>query len=189
MSAAIIKWIGTIANLESIAVNSDKIEEDMEGDDEGDAGEEDDSGNQMNKKLRLSKRQHNYMVDDEGMPPFQLSARLARLTDSSPVKIFDSASGLTSVIFDGNPEPKYVAVAPTAITPTLSVEGQKPLFGATRGDIAFIAPLLSIILLWLIISLKRTRKQRRAGRMDCELAGPYPKPGVELKGDLESGSV
>ena len=186
---AAVKWIGTLSNLASLMVNTDKIEEDVEGDVEGDAGEEDDSGYQVDEKPRLSERQYSPMDDDEGMPPFHSSTRLARLIDFSPVKTFDSASKLMGLILDGNPEPKYVAVAPTAITSTLSVEGQKPFFGATRGDFAMISPLFLIILLWLVVSLKRARKQRRAGRMDCELVGPYPSPGMETKGDLESGSV
>ena len=183
------KMIGNLSSLASLWVNTEHLEEEAEEGIEGDAGEEDDSGDQADEKPRPSKRQYSYMDDDEGMQPFRLSTRLARLINSPPVKIFDSASELTGLIFDGNPEPKYVAVAPTAITSTLSVEGQKPLFGATRGDFALISPLFLIIILWLFISLKRARKQRRAGRMDCELVGVYPSPGMKTKGDLESGSV
>ena len=180
------KFIGNLSSLASLWTNSDKIEDDLEEDIEGDGGEEEDSRYPVAERPSRFKRQYSYMDDNEGMPPFQSSTRLVQLIDSSLVKIFDSASELTGLIFDGNPEPKYVAVAPTAITSNLSVEGQKPFFGATRGDFAWISPLFIIMLLWLVI-FYRARKQRRAGIMDCELVGPYSSPGMEMKGDLESG--
>ena len=114
--------------------------------------------------------------------------RLAQLIDSSSVKTLDSASELTGLIFEGNPEPQYFAIAPTATPSTLSVKDQKPFFGATRGDFAWISPLFVIILVWLVIFF-RARKQRRAGRMDCESVGQYLGPRMEMKGDLESGRI
>lgn len=182
-----MSWV-MIANLSSLTTlltNTKKAGEDVEEEVEE---EEEDSGDQADEKLRLSKRQYHRMDDDEGMPPLHLSTRLARLIISSPVKTFDSASELTGLIVNGNPEPKYVAVAPTAITSNLSAEGQKHFYGATRGDFAWIGPLFLVILLWFVIIL-RARKQRRAGRLDGESVRLYPSPGMEMKGDLESGRV
>ena len=67
------KLISSLISFASAINDSDETGEDVEGD----AGEEDDSGNQMDKKPRLFKREHSHMDDGEGMPPFQLSARLA----------------------------------------------------------------------------------------------------------------
>lgn len=189
---AVANW----ASLTTLINNSEKLggelEENIEGDEgedvEGDGGEEVDSSYEVAVRPTVSKRQHSHLDDDEGMPPLHSSTRLARLINSSPVKTLDSASELTGLIFEGNPEPKYFAIAPTAIPSTLSVEDQKPFFGATHGDFAWISPLFVIILVWLVI-FHRARKQRRAGRMDCELVGRYLGPKMEMKGDLESGSV
>ena len=201
-------WLTAASGLSTLLVNTEHMVEDAVDDGEGDAEEEDaeeedaeeedaeeedaeeeDDIDWDNPKSRLSKRQYSHMDGDEGMRPFRLSTRRARLINSSPVQIFDSTSELTGVIFDANLEPQYVAVAPTAITSTLSAEGQKPWFEATRGDFAIISLLFSTILLWLIIFRLRARKQRRAGRMDCEAVGPYSSLEMETKRDLESGSV
>ena len=272
MSAALIS---RLANLASLWVNVEHIEEEGEEDVEEGEEEEDDSGDELQEKPRLSKRQCSHMgnVDmringrylcngrraydqdtlrnsgkhpehkrlprqirqhhdnDEGMPPFQSSARLARyfseselgpliqtlsgqevqppslapaslvyaadsagetpqpLIDSSPATTFDSALELKGLISSGNPEPTYVAVAPTANTSTSSVEGLESFLKGTFEGFAIMSPLILVALIWLVIVLKRAKKQRRAARIEHELVGPYPSPVVETKGDLQSGSV
>ena len=183
MAATPWVMIANLASLSTLITNIENGEDklDKEADDEGDSGDD-----QADEKLRLSKRHYNHMEDDESMPPLHSSTRLAQLIDSSPVKPFDSASELTGLIINGDQEPKYVAVAPTTIASNLSVEGQKPFYGATRGDFAWIGPLFLLILFWIVLIL-RARKQRR--RLDGELERLCPSPEMEMKGDLESGSV
>ncbi len=168
--------------------------------------------------------------NDNGMPPFQLLARLARyfskstlgpfiqgpsrkeiqplssapaslahavhsagetpqpLISSPLAKTFDSALDLKDLIFNGNPEPTYVAVAPAAIASPSSAEGLESFLRA-RGGFALASPLFFVFFLWLVISVKRANKQRRVARIEHELVGPYSSSMVERKGDLESGSV
>ena len=181
------------------------------------------------KEIPHQKRQQQ--GNNNGVPPFQSLARLARylsksvrgpliqgpsgeeiqpqssapasflyavhsagetpqpLISSSLAKTFDSALDLKDLIFDGNPQPTYVAVAPTATIFPSSAEGLKSFLSATLGGFALASPLFVIFLLWLVISVNRANKQRRVARIEHELVGPYPSPTVERKGDLESGSV
>ena len=188
------------------------------------------SGNYPEDK-RLSRQIRQHHDNDEGMLPFQSSARLARyfsesklgpflqrlsgqevqppslapaslvhaadsagetpqsLIDSSPATTFDSALGLKGLISGGIQEPTYVAVAPTAISSASPVEGLESFLSGIFEGFALMSPVILIALLWLVIVLKRAKRQRRAARIEHELVGPYPSPMVETKGDVESGSV
>lgn len=109
--------------------------------------------------------------------------------NSSPGKAFDSGLELKGLLFNGHPDPAYVAVASTANTSTSSVEGLESFFRGTCEGFALGLPLILVALLLRIFILDRANKQRRAARIEHELVGPYPSPEVNTKGDLESGNV
>ncbi|KAK0513381.1 hypothetical protein JMJ35_004367 [Cladonia borealis] len=173
------------------------------------------SGNYPEDKM-LPRQIRQHRDKDEGMAPFQSSARLARyfsestlgplmqslvyavdsagetpqpLMNSSPATTSDSTLKLTSLISDGNPESTYVAAAPTAIPSTSSVEGLQTFSSGFCGGIALGAPIILVAVLCRIFILKRANKQRRAARVEHELVGPYPSPVVKTESDLESGSI
>ena len=69
---ASLAWLTAASSFSTLLANTEKLEEDAEEDAEGDAGEEDDSGDQGDEKPRLSKRQYSHMDDDEGMQPYSV---------------------------------------------------------------------------------------------------------------------
>ena len=188
------------------------------------------SGNYPEDKM-LPRQIRQHRDKDEGMAPFQSSARLARyfsestlgplmqklsghevqppslapaslvyavdsagetpqsLMNSSPATTSNSTLKLTSLISDGNPESTYVAAAPTAIPSTSSVEGLQTFSSGFCEGIALGAPIILVAVLCRIFILKRANKQSRAARIEHELVGPYPSPGVKTESDLESGSI
>ena len=113
------------------------------------------------------------------------------LTDSTPAETFESALQLKGLLFDGNPDSTYVAVAPTAIASTSPVEDLETFLMGIGEGFAIMSPLILVALLWLVIVWRRANKQRRAlASIEHEPVEPYPSPVVvEIKGDLESGSL
>ena len=111
------------------------------------------------------------------------------LINSFPATTSGSTLKLTGLISDGNPEPTYVAAAPTAMTSTSSVEGLQSFSSGFREGVALGAPIILVAVLCRIFILKRASKQRRAARIEHELVGPYHSPEMKPKGDLESGRV
>ena len=69
MAATPWVMIANLASLSTLLTNTKNGGEDLEESIEKETEEEDDSGDQADEKLRLSKRQNNYMDDDESMPP------------------------------------------------------------------------------------------------------------------------
>ena len=68
MAATPWVMIANLASLSTLLTNTKNGGEDLEEGIEKET-EEEDSGDQADEKLRLSKRQYNHMDDDESMPP------------------------------------------------------------------------------------------------------------------------
>ena len=111
------------------------------------------------------------------------------LTDSAPMNTFDSALELEHLLLDGNPDPTSVAAAPTVIISPLPVGDLETFLKGTAEGFAIMSPLILVALFWLVIVWTRANRQRKAARLELELMRLYPRPVVEMKGDLESGSV
>ena len=69
MAATPWVMIANLASLSTLLTNTKNGGEELEEGIEKETEEEDDSGDQADEKLRLSKRQYNHMDDDESMPP------------------------------------------------------------------------------------------------------------------------